>query len=175
MQAEIPVELDLASVDAVLSTARSVRRRLDFDRPVEAATLLDCIDIATQAPTGLGGENWRFVVVLDSRGKTASCRAIPGRVARVDGPARPGNQADPAGTGGAAARDSGHDPGVLDGAGTRGRGCRTGGLLRLHTAGGLVAHAGAAGEAAWRHLDDIAVLPGNRRWVRSSRCRRTPY
>ncbi len=69
MQAEIPVELDLASVDAVLSTARSVRRRLDFGRPVEAATLLDCIDIATQAPTGLGGENWRFVVVLDSRGK----------------------------------------------------------------------------------------------------------
>ena len=66
MGAESPPELDLASIDTVLSTARSVRRRLDFDRPVEAATILDCIDIATQAPTGLGGESWRFVVVLDS-------------------------------------------------------------------------------------------------------------
>ncbi|MDD9997128.1 MAG: nitroreductase family protein [Rhodospirillaceae bacterium] len=66
MRADTPSELDLASVDTVLSTARSVRRRLDFDRPVEQATILDCIDIATQAPTGLGGESWRFVVVLDA-------------------------------------------------------------------------------------------------------------
>ena len=66
MRADSPSELDLASVDTVLSTARSVRRRLDFDRPVEQATILDCIDIATQAPTGLGGEIWRFVVVLDA-------------------------------------------------------------------------------------------------------------
>ena len=65
MRADSPPGLDLASVDTVLSTARSVRRRLDFDRPVEQATILDCIDIATQAPTGLGGESWRFVVVLD--------------------------------------------------------------------------------------------------------------
>ena len=50
----------------MLSTARSVRRRLDFERPVEQATILDCIDIATQAPIGLGGESWRFVVVLDA-------------------------------------------------------------------------------------------------------------
>lgn len=66
MQADSPSELDLASIDTVLSTARSVRRRLDFHRPVEQATILDCIDIATQAPTGLGGESWRFVVVLDA-------------------------------------------------------------------------------------------------------------
>ena len=69
MRVENAAEIDLASVDTVLSTARSVRRRLDFHRPVEAATLLDCIDIATQAPTGLGGENWRFVVVLDTHRK----------------------------------------------------------------------------------------------------------
>lgn len=66
MRAETPAELDLASVDTVLSTARSVRRKLDFERPVEQAVILDCIDIATQAPTGLGGESWRFVVVLDA-------------------------------------------------------------------------------------------------------------
>jgi len=56
---------DLASVDQVLATARSVRRRLDFDRPVAQAEILDCINLATQAPTGLGGESWRFVVVTD--------------------------------------------------------------------------------------------------------------
>ena len=62
-------EIDIASVDTVLATARSVRRRLDFDRPVERATLLECIDLAAQAPTGLGGETWRFVVVVDAAQK----------------------------------------------------------------------------------------------------------
>jgi len=57
--------IDLESVDRVLATARSVRRRLDFEREVPREVILECIDIATQAPTGLGGENWRFVVVLD--------------------------------------------------------------------------------------------------------------
>lgn len=62
--------LDLAGVDNVLATARSVRRNLDFDRCVEAQVIYDCIDIAVQAPTGLGGENWRFVVVTDPQPKT---------------------------------------------------------------------------------------------------------
>ena len=57
--------IDLESVDTVLSTARSVRRRLDFARPVEPEVIFDCIDVATQAPTGLGGESWRFLVVTD--------------------------------------------------------------------------------------------------------------
>ncbi len=57
--------LDLASVDAVLSTARSVRRKLDFDRAVEPETIFECVNIATQAPTGLGGESWRFLVVTE--------------------------------------------------------------------------------------------------------------
>lgn len=63
--------IDLESVDTVLATARSVRRRLDFDREVPPEVILDCIDIATQAPTGLGGESWRFVVVADTQRKRA--------------------------------------------------------------------------------------------------------
>lgn len=55
--------IDLGSVDTVLATARSVRRKLDFERPVPREIILECIDIATQAPTGLGGESWRFLVV----------------------------------------------------------------------------------------------------------------
>ena len=61
--------IDLDSVDRVLSTTRSVRRRLDFDRPVARQDILDCINIAAQAPTGLGGESWRFVVVTEPAAK----------------------------------------------------------------------------------------------------------
>ena len=61
--------LDLESVDHVLSTARSVRRKLDFERPVEPEVLFDCINVSTQAPTGLGGESWRFVVVTEAEKK----------------------------------------------------------------------------------------------------------
>jgi len=60
----------LAEFDHVLSTARSVRRKLDFERPIEPEVIHQCIDIATQAPTGLLGENWRFVVVTDSATKS---------------------------------------------------------------------------------------------------------
>lgn len=52
-------------VDEVLSTTRAVRRRLDLDRPVDNQLLLDCIDLAEQAPTGgnLGSRRW--IVVRD--------------------------------------------------------------------------------------------------------------
>ena len=62
-------QIDL--VDEVLSTARSVRRKLDFERPIPRQTLLDCINVAVQAPTGLGGENWRFIVVDEAEQKQA--------------------------------------------------------------------------------------------------------
>lgn len=61
--------MNIEFVDEVLSTTRSVRRKLDFDRPLERQVLLDCIDVAVQAPTGLGGEGWRFVVVDASQTK----------------------------------------------------------------------------------------------------------
>ncbi len=59
-------EIDLSQFDEMLSTARSVRRNLDFARPVEREVLYDCIDVAVQAPTGIAGESWRFVVVDDA-------------------------------------------------------------------------------------------------------------
>jgi nitroreductase len=54
----------------VLRTTRSVRRRLDFDRPVEREALEECIDAAVQAPTGLNREAWRFLVLTDPEPKT---------------------------------------------------------------------------------------------------------
>lgn len=53
----------------VVSTARSVRRRLDFDRPVAPALIERCIDAAVQAPTGLNREAWRFLVLTDPEPK----------------------------------------------------------------------------------------------------------
>ena len=58
-------ELDLASVDLVLGTTRSVRRNLDLERAVDPQLISECIDLATQAPTGIPGQNWRFLLVSD--------------------------------------------------------------------------------------------------------------
>ena len=49
----------------VLSAARSVRRKLDFDRPLSREDLEACINVAVQAPTGIIAENWRFLVITE--------------------------------------------------------------------------------------------------------------
>ena len=60
------MEIELIEgVEHVLSTARSVRRRLDFSRPISREDLEACIDVAVQAPTGIDAENWRFLVVTE--------------------------------------------------------------------------------------------------------------
>ena len=51
--------------DELLSTTRSVRRRLDLTRPVEREVLEDCLRLAQQAPTGGYAQSWHFVVVTD--------------------------------------------------------------------------------------------------------------
>ena len=58
--------LDLTSIDHVLSTTRSVRKRLDFDRPVESEVIEECLRLAIQAPTGGNTQGWRFIVVTHS-------------------------------------------------------------------------------------------------------------
>ena len=51
--------------DELLSTTRSVRKRLDLSRPVEPELIRECIDVATQAPTGGNNQGWHFVIVTD--------------------------------------------------------------------------------------------------------------
>ncbi|MFT4615562.1 MAG: nitroreductase [Bacteroidia bacterium] len=53
------------SADKVLTTTRAVRKRLDFDRPVDMADLTECLDIALQAPSGSNSQGWHFVLVND--------------------------------------------------------------------------------------------------------------
>lgn len=57
--------MDLATIDHLLTTTRSVRKRLDFTRPVERAVIERCLEIALQAPTGSNRQDWHFVVVTD--------------------------------------------------------------------------------------------------------------
>ena len=61
--------LDLTP-DELLTTTRAVRKRLDLKRPVDPALIRECLEIATQAPTGGNTQGWHFVVVTDA-GKRA--------------------------------------------------------------------------------------------------------
>lgn len=58
---------DLAETDRLLSTTRAVRRRLDLDRPVARETILECLDLAIQAPTASNAQDWRWLVVTDAQ------------------------------------------------------------------------------------------------------------
>lgn len=51
--------------DTLLTTTRSVRLRLDLERPVERALIEECLEVAQQAPTGGNQQGWSFVVVSD--------------------------------------------------------------------------------------------------------------
>ncbi|MFD6161589.1 nitroreductase family protein [Nocardia sp. NPDC060256] len=53
----------------LLTTTRSFRRRLDLTRPVERRDLLECLDIAVQAPSGSNRQPWRFLIVQDGETK----------------------------------------------------------------------------------------------------------
>ncbi|MFI5779313.1 nitroreductase family protein [Nocardia sp. NPDC051570] len=59
------------SADEVLSTTRSVRKRLDLERPVPREVLLECLELALQAPTGSNSQGWQWVFVEDADRKRA--------------------------------------------------------------------------------------------------------
>jgi nitroreductase len=80
--------IDREQADLLLTTTRSVRKRLDFSRPVPDELIAECIEISLQAPTASNMQGWSFVVVTDqdkrnaigdstavaSRCSTARCR-----------------------------------------------------------------------------------------------------
>lgn len=59
------MNIDTEAVDLALTTTRAVRKRLDLERPVDDQIILDCIDIAEQAPTGGNQTSRRWIVVRD--------------------------------------------------------------------------------------------------------------
>ena len=58
------------SADEVLTTTRSVRKRLDLDKPVPRDVLMECLEIALQAPTGSNNQ-------IHVRGPALNCGFKP--------------------------------------------------------------------------------------------------
>ncbi|MEW2138067.1 nitroreductase family protein [Streptomyces sp. NPDC005409] len=67
----------MLSPDELLTTTRSVRRRLDLTRPLDLAVVKECVEIALQAPNGGNTQRWHWLVVTD-----AALRAAIGSVYR---------------------------------------------------------------------------------------------
>ena len=59
------------SADEVLTSTRAVRKRLDFDTPVEREVIEECLQIALQAPTGSNSQGWQWLFVTDPAKKQA--------------------------------------------------------------------------------------------------------
>jgi nitroreductase len=59
------------SFDDVLKTTRAVRKRLDLAEPVPRQVLLECLELALQAPTGSNAQGWQWVFVEDAAKKQA--------------------------------------------------------------------------------------------------------
>ncbi|MCK2216520.1 nitroreductase family protein [Actinomadura sp. ATCC 31491] len=51
--------------DELLTTIRSVRKRLDLTRPVPMELVRECLEIALQAPTGGNSQGWHWIVITD--------------------------------------------------------------------------------------------------------------
>jgi nitroreductase len=64
------MRLDLTP-DELLSSTRTVRKRLDLQRPVEREVLTECVELALQAPTASNQQSWQWVFVDDPQRKAA--------------------------------------------------------------------------------------------------------
>ena len=62
--------MDLTTVDHLLTTTRSVRKRLDLTRPVEREVIEECLQLALQAPSGSNRQGWHFLIVTDPAKRT---------------------------------------------------------------------------------------------------------
>ncbi len=62
---------DLSVTDALLTTTRAVRKRLDLKRPVPESVIRECLEISLQAPTGANRQGWRWIVVTDAEKRRA--------------------------------------------------------------------------------------------------------
>jgi nitroreductase len=54
------------SADELLTTTRSVRKRLDLTRPVPPDLIRECLEIALQAPSGSNRQGWHWIVVTEA-------------------------------------------------------------------------------------------------------------
>ncbi len=77
------------TIDWVLTTTRTVRRRLDLARPVDRNVVLDCLELALQAPTGGDLQLWRWIVVTDPTTKSRMRQVYESALTAASGGRRP--------------------------------------------------------------------------------------
>jgi nitroreductase len=51
--------------DELLTTTRSVRKRLDLTRPVPLDLVRECLEVALQAPSASNRQGWHWMVITD--------------------------------------------------------------------------------------------------------------
>lgn len=78
--------MDLNTVDQLLTTTRSVRKRLDLTRPVPPEIIEQCLEIAIQAPTGSNRQHWHFLIVTQAAEKAEIARYYKESFERYRGP-----------------------------------------------------------------------------------------
>ncbi|QKT06415.1 nitroreductase family protein [Gordonia sp. X0973] len=55
--------------DQLLTTTRSVRKRLDLERPVPLDVIREALEVALQAPSGSNSQGWHWIVIDDAEKK----------------------------------------------------------------------------------------------------------
>jgi nitroreductase len=55
--------------DELLTTTRSVRKRLDLTRDVPIDLVRECLEIALQAPSGSNRQDWHWMVITDENSR----------------------------------------------------------------------------------------------------------
>lgn len=89
------MEFDLAMTDALLATTRAVRKRLDLDRPVPREVILECLELAVQAPTASNSQSWRWIVIDDPAKRAALAELYrKGALPYLSSPLRGASEAD---------------------------------------------------------------------------------
>lgn len=57
--------------DELLTTTRSVRKRLDLERPVPLEVVRESLEVALQAPSGSNQQGWHWLVLTDAEKRRA--------------------------------------------------------------------------------------------------------
>ena len=68
------IDLDLSICDKLLTTTRSIRRRLDLSRPVPPELIEECLEVAVQSPSATNTQKWRFMVIRDAEKRAGIAR-----------------------------------------------------------------------------------------------------
>ena len=82
------------SIEWALGTTRTVRRRLDLERPVDSAVVRDCLELALQAPTGGDLQGWRWIVITDPVVRASVRDIYLDALTEASGGRRPSRMAD---------------------------------------------------------------------------------